>query len=45
MAEPVIDREEAVALLFNVVDIAATMKDVYELLLPEDDGEEEVDEG
>jgi len=46
MAEPLIDRDEAVALLFNVADIAAVMRSVDELLFGEDgDGEEEADEG
>jgi len=46
MADPVIDRDEAIALLFNVADIAAVMRSISELLPPEDgDGEEEMDEG
>jgi hypothetical protein len=44
MADPLIDRDEIVALLFNVSDIAATLTRI-EGLLEEDDGEEEVDEG
>ena len=44
MAEPLITREEAVALLFNVSDIAASAYGI-EKLLEDDDGEEEADEG
>ena len=44
MAEPVIEREEVVALLFNVSDIVATLSRI-ERLLEEDDGEEEADGG
>lgn len=44
MTDPVIDREEVVALLFNVSDIAVTLTKI-ERLLGEDDGEEEADEG
>jgi hypothetical protein len=44
MAEPVIERDEVVALLFNVSDIAAALDKIW-LLLGGDDGEEEVDEG
>jgi hypothetical protein len=44
MAEPVIERKEVVALLFNVSDIAVTLTKI-ERLLGEDDGEEEADEG
>jgi hypothetical protein len=42
MDEPVIAREEVVALLFNVSDIAASLATI-ERLLEEDDGEEEDD--
>ena len=43
MNEPVIERDEVVALLFNVSDIAATLLRIEDLL--EDDGEtEEADE-
>jgi hypothetical protein len=42
--EPLIERAEVVALLFNVSDIAVTLTNI-ERLLGEDDGEEEVDEG
>ena len=41
---PPIEREEVVALLFNVSDIAITLANI-ERLLEEDDGEEEADEG
>jgi hypothetical protein len=44
MREPLIDRGEIVALLFNVSDVAATLARI-ERLLEEDDGEEETDEG
>jgi hypothetical protein len=44
VAEAVIEREEVVALLFNVSDIAATLTKI-ERLLGEDNGEEEADEG
>jgi hypothetical protein len=42
MAEPVIYREEVVALLFNVSDIVAALGRIEELL-DEEDGEEEAD--
>jgi hypothetical protein len=45
VAEPVIEREEVVALLFNVSDIAATVSRIERLLEEEDDGEEEADGG
>ena len=44
MDEPLIDRAEVVALLFNVSDIAAAITNIEQLLLG-DDGEEEADEG
>ena len=44
VAEPLIDRGEVIALLFNVSDIADTLTKI-ERLLEEDDGEEEADEG
>ena len=44
MPEPVIERAEVVALLFNVSDIVAALERI-ERLLEEDDGEEEADEG
>ena len=43
MADPLIEREEIVALLFNVRDIASALERI-ERLLEEDDGEEEADE-
>ena len=42
--DDVIERDEVVALLFNVSDIAAAALNI-ERLLSEDDGEEEADEG
>jgi len=42
--DPVIEREEVVALLFNVSDVARSLERI-ELLLGGDDGEEETDEG
>jgi hypothetical protein len=44
VAEPLIDRAEVVALLFNVSDIAARLASI-EQLLEDDNGEEEMDEG
>jgi hypothetical protein len=44
MAEPVIERDEVVALLFNVSDIVAVLGRI-ERLLEGDDGEAEADEG
>lgn len=43
MAEPVIERAEVVALLFNVSDIASSLDRIEQLLLGGDDGEEEAD--
>ncbi len=43
MSESLIDRDEIVALLFNVSDIVATLVRIEELL-KEDDGEEEADD-
>ena len=43
MNDDLIEREEVVALLFNVSDIAVTLTKI-EGLLGGDDGEEEVDE-
>jgi hypothetical protein len=40
--EPMIERAEVVALLFNVSDIASSLVTI-ERLLEEDDGEEEAD--
>jgi hypothetical protein len=44
VAEPLIERAEVVALLFNVSDIVARLASI-EKLLEDDDGEEETDEG
>ena len=44
MTEPVIERNEVVALLFNVSDIVAALTSI-EQLLGGDDEEEEADEG
>ena len=45
MEEPVISRDEAVALLFNVSDVARALERI-EVLIGGDDGEEEdADEG
>lgn len=44
MNEPLIAREEVIALLFNVSDIAVTLTKI-ERILGSDDGEEEADEG
>jgi hypothetical protein len=44
MPDRVIDRDEVVALLFNVSDIAVAVQAIVRLL-KEDDGEEEDDEG
>jgi hypothetical protein len=44
MPDPLIEREEIVALLFNVSDIVSSLERI-ERLLEEDDGEEETDEG
>ena len=43
MPDPLIEREEVVALLFNVSDIASALARI-ERPLGEDDGEEETDE-
>ena len=45
MSDPVIERAEVAALLFNVSDIAVTLTNIERLLGEEDDGEEEADEG
>jgi hypothetical protein len=42
--EPLIQRDEVVALLFNVSDLAATLSRI-EQLLEDDDGPEEADGG
>ena len=41
MADPVIEREEVVALLFNVSDIAVAAKTLARYLTGENGGEEE----
>jgi hypothetical protein len=43
--DPVIDRDEVVALLFNASDIAVSLRNIERLLAGENDGEEEADEG
>jgi hypothetical protein len=43
VADPVIERVEVIALLFNVSDIAVTLTKI-ERLLEDNDGEEEADE-
>ena len=46
VADPVIARDEVVALLFNVSDIAVTLTSIERFLKEgEDNGEEEADEG
>lgn len=45
MPEPVIERNEVVALLFNVSDIAMALRGIERILRgDDDDGEEEADE-
>jgi hypothetical protein len=44
VSEPLIERAEVVALLFNVSDMAVVLTKI-EQLLGGDDGEEEADEG
>jgi hypothetical protein len=44
MAEPIIERDEVVALLFNVADTAVTLTRIARLL-GGDSGTEETDEG
>jgi hypothetical protein len=44
MSEPLIDRDEIVALLFNVSDIAFHVESI-DRALKEDDGEEEENDG
>lgn len=44
MSDPRIERDEVVALLFNVSDIAVGINTIVRLLTGEDDGEEEADE-
>jgi hypothetical protein len=45
MAEPVVYREEAVRLLFTVYDMSRALRDIRDVLVEDDDGEEEDDEG
>jgi hypothetical protein len=46
VSEPLIERAEVVALLFNVSDIATTLTSIERFLKEdEDDGEEEADQG
>ena len=45
VAEQIIDRDEIVALLFNVPDIVAILSRIERLLFEDDDGQEEADEG
>jgi hypothetical protein len=41
VADPVIERDEVIALLFNVSDIAIGIDTIVRLLAGDDDGEEE----
>jgi hypothetical protein len=46
VSDPLIERAEVVALLFNVSDIATTLTSIERFLKEdEDDGEEEADQG
>jgi len=45
MADPVIERDEVVALLFNVSDIAVGVETIVRLLSGGDDGQEEEADG
>jgi hypothetical protein len=45
VTEPVVYREEVVRLLFTVYDMAEAVREIRNVLLEEDDGEEEEDEG
>lgn len=46
MADPLIERREVVALLFNVSDIAITLTKIEQFLKEDEDGgEEEADQG
>lgn len=44
MPEPVIERDEVVALLFNVSDIVMALERIERILRGGDNGEEEADE-
>lgn len=43
MDELLLNRDEVVALLFNVSDIAESLEQIERLLEEDDDGEEEID--
>jgi hypothetical protein len=45
VAEPVLYREEVVGLLFTVNDMSEALREIRDVLVEEDDGEEEDDEG
>jgi hypothetical protein len=45
VAEPVIYREEVVRLLFTVYDMSTALHGIRYVLMEDDDGEEEDDEG
>ena len=45
VAEPVIHREEVVGLLFTLNDMSTALREIHDVLVEEDDGEEEDDEG
>jgi hypothetical protein len=45
VSDPVIERDEVVALLFNVSDVVAGVKTIVRLLSGDEDEEEEADEG
>jgi hypothetical protein len=45
VAEPVIYREEIVGPLFALNDMRRALRDIRDVLVEEDDGEEEDDEG
>jgi len=44
VSDVLIERDEVVAFLFNVSDIAVTLTRIERLLLEDDDGEEEADQ-
>ena len=45
MQGDLIERDEVVALLFNMSDIAVTLTKIERLLSEDDDGDEEADQG
>ena len=45
MTERVIHRDEVVGLRFTVNDMSRALRDIRDVLVEEDDGEEEDDEG